>query len=211
MEETKDVDQPRPRTLNIGDTYTYLGYKLEVIQRIGDIVLAEHLKYGIEVFKVRHRKVETCPSGSVTQPGEYPPKTSEWGLWPSGHWRIDERDAAKRFFNELVRSEETPPLSPNNPRMLQVGDWYLHKGQRIDVQQRVGEIVLCGNTSHGWEIFKIRKRKADICLSGSMTPAGEYPPSTSEWGIDSGYWPYNQKTRAENYFNQLIKLQGKHR
>ena len=91
------------RTLRVGDSYQYLGFKIEVIRRERDIIFAEHPEYGIEVFRVISRKPSKFPDGTWSRGGEGPPSTGQWGIKPSGHFRMSERARAEAYFERLVR------------------------------------------------------------------------------------------------------------
>ena len=89
------------KRLQIGDYYKYMGYELKITKREGQIAFAENDSYGIEVFRIKNRKESTFPNGSVSEGGECPPGTSEWGN-SSGYWRTSGRTNAEKYFTELV-------------------------------------------------------------------------------------------------------------
>lgn len=208
MEEMKDVDQPQPRVLNVGDTYRLLGENMTIAQRTGDVVLAENDKY-IEVFKVQHRKAKLFPNGATGQAGEYPIPTSEWNLKHCGHWHIKshqkskQRKEAQRHFEQLCWRQTRKPPPTDTPRTLQVGDWYEYEGQKMEIVERKGQMVMAFNPSHGWEVFKIRKHESYIWPDGTTQPAGEYPPSSNEWGDQAGCYMPQSEHLARKCFNKL--------
>ena len=91
------------KTLNIGDTYNYMGYTLTVIRREGDIVIAENPDYGFEVFKVQHRKATPLPGGSLSEPGEYCPSSSQFGMYRAEHFPPKRGQKAHNVFAEYVK------------------------------------------------------------------------------------------------------------
>ena len=73
------------KTLNIGDSYQYMKHTLTVIEKVENFVLAFNPDYGYEVFKIRYRKASKLATWAISEPGEYPPSTSEFGK-DAFHW-----------------------------------------------------------------------------------------------------------------------------
>lgn len=90
------------RSIIIGSKISVLKDQLTIIKREADICLASNPDYGNEVFKIKHRKTTVLPNGTISEPGEYPLSTSEWGK-NAFTWLPKYRDLAVKDFNKLVR------------------------------------------------------------------------------------------------------------
>ena len=89
-------------------------------------------------------------------------------------------------------------------KTLQQGDSYQYMKYCMAVTNREGNIVFAENSRYGFEVFKIRNRKVNKLPGGGFSKPGEYPPSTSEWGVNSAHFPPRHSALAEKFFRQLI-------
>jgi len=92
------------KTLNDGSLYNYNGIALTVLKREGPFVLAGNADYGFEVFKVRTRRAQRMPDGTLIEAGEYPPKTSEFGSYAS-HFPPNKKHLAEKIFEDWVNGK----------------------------------------------------------------------------------------------------------
>ena len=109
--------------------------------------------------------------------------------------------------------------------MIQLPQEYTVKGQsdfKYKIVKREGDVVMAtthyredddwrnGKKTPGrilnWEVFVVKKYPDRMSPDGkTFIPAKESPPSTSQWGRDSG--SYDTLVSAEKYFQQLVKQQ----
>jgi len=89
-------------------------------------------------------------------------------------------------------------------KKLTVGESYRYIGYTLTVTRREGDIIMAENPEYGIEVFKIHNRKAVRLPNGNFSIAGEFPPSTSQWGRNSGHWPSRHRHLAEKYFEKLV-------
>ena len=87
------------KTLNIGDSYKHQQSIFTIIRRQDNIVMAFDGLGIWEVFKIRNRKSIELPSGAIMEPGEYPPKTSEFGNMARCH---TVKGNAEKSFAEFI-------------------------------------------------------------------------------------------------------------
>ena len=89
-------------------------------------------------------------------------------------------------------------------KILNPGDTYRYLGFILTITIRVEDIVMAENPEYGIEVFKIQSRKSVKFPNGSFSEAGEFPPSNSQWGINSGHWPLKHRKLALKYFERLV-------
>ena len=94
-------------------------------------------------------------------------------------------------------------------RKLEIGDSYKHIGFTLTVTKREKDIVFAENEAYGIEVFKIKNKKPREFSDGRISEGGEFPPGTSVWGHDSGYWRNCSRPYAEKYFTELVSSAGK--
>ena len=77
-------------------------------------------------------------------------------------------------------------------KKLFIGDTYTHTAHKkfiLTVIMREGHIIMAYHPDYGYEVFKVKLRKEKQWPDGSITPAGEYPPSTGEFGKSAVHYP----------------------
>ncbi len=89
-------------------------------------------------------------------------------------------------------------------KRLNVGDNYKYLGYVMTIKRRENNIVMAENPEYGYEVFKVLHREAAKLPGGSLSEEGEYPPSNSQFGINSGHWPHRHRALAEKYFEKLV-------
>lgn len=92
-------------------------------------------------------------------------------------------------------------------RKLKIGDTYSHKSHKkyiLTITKREGDIIMAFNPEYGYEVFKVRLRKEKKWREGSVTPAGEYPPSSSEFGKSAVHYPPKLYHLAEKVFSDYV-------
>ncbi len=89
---------------------------------------------------------------------------------------------------------------------LIIGNTYIHKAHKkftLTVIKREGPVVMAYHPDYGYEVFKVRLRKEKQWPNGSITPAGEYPPSNGEFGKTAVHYPPKLYHLAVKVFNNL--------
>ena len=77
-------------------------------------------------------------------------------------------------------------------QLLVFGNTYTHTSHKkftLTVIKREGHIIMAYHPDYGYEVFKVRLRMEKHWPNGSITPAGEYPPSTGEFGKAAVHYP----------------------
>lgn len=78
--------------------HTRGGYPFNVIERRGDIALADGGSIGYEVFEVQSHDGREI-AGTWFEPAEYPPSNEQWG---TKGWSFKHEASARRKFDELT-------------------------------------------------------------------------------------------------------------
>ena len=74
------------------------GYRFNVIDRRGDVALADGGSVGYEVFEVQSHDGREI-AGTWFEPAEYPPSNEQWG---TKGWSFKHEASARRKFDELT-------------------------------------------------------------------------------------------------------------
>lgn len=80
------------------------GYEFTIIDRRGDVALADGGSVGFEVFEVQSHDGREI-GGRWCDPAEYPPSNEQWG---SKGWSFKSEEKAREKFEEMTAEKPTP-------------------------------------------------------------------------------------------------------
>ncbi len=87
---------------------------------------------------------------------------------------------------------------------LLVGDTYKHIGYLLVITKREGDICFAENPEYGYEVFRVRWYKEGILPNGDPVPAGERPPTNSQFGKDCQHYPPRFRQNALLCFRNMV-------